>query len=128
MKIYGVGLLAFCFLVGKLLGLGLGRLINLSNDVGGVGFAMLLLIVLSGYMRKKQWIDEKEITGITFWSAMYIPVIIAMAASLNAKAAYSAGWLAIAAGGLTTLVGFILVPLITKIGASPEHIEEDGSI
>ena len=35
MKIYGVGLLAFCFLVGKLLGLGLGRLINLSNDVGG---------------------------------------------------------------------------------------------
>ena len=42
MKIYGVALLAACFLIGKLLGNLLGILINIDGDVGGVGFAMIL--------------------------------------------------------------------------------------
>ena len=45
MKIYGVALLAFCFLLGKLLGNFLAHLMQINGDVGGVGFAMLFLML-----------------------------------------------------------------------------------
>ena len=44
MRIYGVALLAFCFLTGKLVGNFLGAAIGVNGDVGGVGFGMVLLI------------------------------------------------------------------------------------
>jgi malonate transporter MadL subunit len=47
MIIYGVALLAFCMLVGVFVGDILGELIGAEANVGGVGIAMLLLIVLS---------------------------------------------------------------------------------
>ena len=53
MKIYGVALLAFCFLMGKLLGTLLGRLMQINSDLGGVGFAMLFLILTNAYLKKK---------------------------------------------------------------------------
>ena len=116
MKIYGVAILVFCFLTGKILGLSLGGLLGLSNDVGGVGFAMVLLILMNAYGNKRDWLTQESQSGILFWSSMYIPVVIAMAASLNVKAAISGGPTAILAGGLATLAGFGLVPLISKIG------------
>lgn len=53
MKIYGVALLAGCFLTGKLIGNILGEVIGINGDIGGVGFAMLLLMLLTTWMRKK---------------------------------------------------------------------------
>ena len=47
MVIYGVALLSFCMLVGIWAGDILGQLIGVEANVGGVGIAMLLLIVLS---------------------------------------------------------------------------------
>ena len=47
MVIYGVALLSFCMLVGVLVGDVLGDLIGVQANVGGVGIAMLLLIILS---------------------------------------------------------------------------------
>ena len=89
MKIYGVALLAACFLAGKLLGNVLGNLINIESDIGGVGFAMLLLMVSSMYLRKKGWMVEETKQGILFWSSIYIPIVVAMAATLNVNAAMS---------------------------------------
>lgn len=47
MIIYGVALLAFCFLTGNYIGDILGALLGVKANVGGVGFAMLLLIILT---------------------------------------------------------------------------------
>lgn len=47
MVIYGVALLAFCYLTGVFLGDILGALLGVKANVGGVGFAMLFLIILS---------------------------------------------------------------------------------
>lgn len=47
---------------------------------------------------------------------MYIPIIVAMAATLNVKAAISGGWIAIFAGLSATVACFILVPLISRVG------------
>jgi malonate transporter MadL subunit len=116
MKIYGVALLAFCYLLGKLAGTFLGQLLNINGDVGGVGFAMILLILVNSYIRKKGWLEAETEKGILFWSSMYIPVVVAMASILNVKAALSGGMVALAVGVLVTVSSFFLVPVISKIG------------
>jgi malonate transporter MadL subunit len=121
MKIYGVALLACCFFLGKLLGNYLGVLIGLESDVGGVGFAMLLLMFSYNYFKKKELIDEMTTQGVLFWSSMYIPIIIAMAATQNVKAALSQGSIVVIIGVIVTLFGFLLVPLISKIGQSKNY-------
>ncbi|MAC92600.1 MAG: malonate transporter subunit MadL [Flavobacteriaceae bacterium] len=118
MKIYGVALLAFCFLMGKLIGNYLGILIGLKSDVGGVGFAMLFLMLSYTYFKKKDLVKEMTAQGILFWSSMYLPIIIAMAATQNVKAAISQGPIAGVIGVVVTITGFLLVPLISKIGQS----------
>ena len=119
MTIYGVALLAFCFLLGKILGNLFGDLLGFNGDIGGVGFAMIFLILGHQYLKKKEWIKAPSTNGVLFWSSMYLPVIVAMAATQNVHAALSGGWVAVLAGGLATIAGFFLVPMIAKIGAQP---------
>lgn len=116
MIIYGVALLAFCFLSGKLLGTFLGQSIGLDGDVGGVGFAMLMLMLINLYLQNKGWLKLETTQGILFWSSMYLPIIVAMAATQNVKAAISGGPIAIIVGSIITISGFLLVPLISRIG------------
>ena len=115
MTIYGVGILAACFILGQLIGEYLGRLINIDANVGGVGFAMMLLILANEYLQKKKKIPAPTREGILFWSAMYIPIIVAMSATQNVIAAFSSSYLAILAGSIPTLSLIFLVPLITKL-------------
>lgn len=70
MIIYGVALLAFCFLTGNYIGDILGALLGVKANVGGVGFAMLLLIILTNKGIDAGWLDKKGQEGIAFWSAM----------------------------------------------------------
>jgi malonate transporter MadL subunit len=128
MKIYGVALLAFCFLFGKLLGNYLGVLIGLKSDVGGVGFAMLLLMISYTYFKKKGVVKELTTQGILFWSSMYLPIIVAMAATQNVNAAVSQGPIAVVIGIIVTLCGFFLVPLISKIGQSKNQKVDGASV
>lgn len=120
MTIYGVALLAFCFLLGKILGYLLGDLLHFNGDIGGVGFAMIFLIVSHGYLKQKGWMQAPSTNGILFWSSMYIPVIIAMAATSNVHAALSGGMIAFLAGTLATIAAFFLVPVLSKIGRPGE--------
>ena len=121
MIIYGVALLAFCFLVGKIIGGLLGNLIGIDGDVGGVGFAMLILMVINLYLKNKGWLKEQTNQGILFWSFMYLPIIVAMAATQNVKAAISGGPIAILVGAVITITGFFLVPVISKIGRHDQN-------
>lgn len=116
MIIYGVALLAFCFLAGKLVGSFLGMCIGVDGDVGGVGFAMLFLMLINLYLKNRGWLKVETTRGILFWSSMYLPIIVAMAATQNVKAAISNGPVALVAGIIVTTAGFFLVPIIAKIG------------
>ena len=91
MTIYGVAILALCYTIGQLFGEGLGKLLGIDANVGGVGFAMLLLILLSHELTKRGLLKPETEGGISFWSQMYIPVIIAMSATQNVAAAFSSG-------------------------------------
>ncbi|MGA1729380.1 MAG: malonate transporter subunit MadL [Steroidobacteraceae bacterium] len=116
MVIYGVALLAFCMLVGALAGDALGRLGGVEANVGGVGIAMLLLLWLSNLSRPRLQLALPSQSGIHFWNAMYIPIVVAMAASQNVRAALSSGWLAILAGTLAVMASFAMVPLLSRLG------------
>lgn len=115
MVIYGVALLSVCMLVGVYLGDVLGSAIGVQANVGGVGIAMLLLIVLSNLSHQKFHIGQATEHGIGFWSAMYIPIVVAMAAKQNVIAAVSSGWLAIVAGVAAVVVSFAFIPLLDRI-------------
>jgi len=122
MKIYGVAVLSLCFLTGQLLGEWLGRVFDFNGNIGGVGFAMLLLIILGDWMKRKGWIDTESESGIRFWSGMYIPVVVAMASTQHVKAALQGGWLAVVAGVGGTLFCFLLIPLL-----APKREHDHGS-
>ena len=97
MIIYGVAFLAFCTLAGIFIGELLGKLIGVPANVGGVGIAMMLLIFLGSYLHKRGVLDATSEKGVAFWSAIYIPIVVAMAAQQNVLGALSGGPAAILA-------------------------------
>ena len=130
MVIYGVALLSGCLIAGLFLGQLLGRLVGLQANVGGVGIAMLLLILVSDRLRKAGRLKPVSQQGIVFWSSIYIPVVVAMAASQNVVAAIDGGPVALLAGILAVGLGFALVPVISKLGgprgSAPENPRDEA--
>ena len=116
MVIYGVALLSFCMLTGVFVGDILGDLIGVQANVGGVGIAMLMLIFLSNFSSHKFKLNPITESGIGFWSAMYIPIVVAMAAKQNVIAALSSGWLAIVAGVAAVVASFAMIPVLARFG------------
>jgi malonate transporter MadL subunit len=109
--IYGVALLSVCMLVGVFVGDVLGDLIGVQANVG-----------LSNLSHHQFHLSAPTEKGVNFWSAMYIPIVVAMAAKQNVIAAISSGWMAIIAGVAAVAVSFAMIPLLDKI-----HIGEGGA-
>ena len=112
--IYGVATLAGCMLLGKLLGTVLGELTGIGSEIGGVGFAMLLLIFLTNCKRITFTQKEAFKKGIGFWKSMFIPVVVAMSASQNVFSMLSGGLVALLAGAAAVGFSFFLVYLLHK--------------
>ena len=119
MAIYGVSLLAFSFLAGQMAGEILGRAIGLNTNVGGVGFAMLTLIFVNSWFIKKKYATPTAEEAIQFWSNMYVPIIVAMSATQNVRAAVSGGLLALLVGITPVLICFLFIPYISKLAKAP---------
>ncbi|AZB57972.1 malonate transporter subunit MadL (plasmid) [Cereibacter sphaeroides] len=117
MLIYGVALMSGCMIAGAVLGRLFGHLVGIDADVGGVGIAMLLLVIVSRYLIDRDQLSKLAQDGISFWSAMYIPIVVAMAASQNVVAAFGAGTLAFIAGLLPVFAGFLLIRPIAALGS-----------
>ncbi|WP_221563101.1 malonate transporter subunit MadL [Alkalihalobacillus sp. TS-13] len=126
MVIYGVTLLAICMLAGAFIGDLLGAILGIEANVGGVGIAMLILVLVVDYLKKKKKLTVKSQEGVAFWSAMYIPIVIAMASQQNVFGAIDGGPLAILAGVAAVIVSWALVPLLSNIGKEkPNTISEE---
>lgn len=97
MIIYGVALLAICTLAGVILGDMLGVLLGVKSNVGGVGIAMILLICARLWMEKNSGMSKDCEMGVGFWGALYIPVVVAMAAQQNVVTALKGGPVAVLA-------------------------------
>ena len=118
MIIYGVALLSVSLIFGMLIGEALGVMLGVDANVGGVGIAMLFLVFASNSASFRTLTEGAAGEGIKFWSAMYIPIVVAMAARQNVAAAADGGMLALVAGIAAVLVSFALVPVISRLGRS----------
>jgi len=114
MVIYGVALLAICTLAGVILGDLLGALLGVKSNVGGVGIAMILLICARLWMEKRGGLSKECEMGVGFWGAMYIPVVVAMAAQQNVVSALRGGPVALLTAFATVLVCAVCVSLINR--------------
>lgn len=113
--IFGVAILAGCMLVGSFIGELLGLLTGINSDIGGVGFAMLLLLLITNSKKITSILPKGYDKGIDFWKNMFLPIIIALSMSQNVVAALSEGWLALAAGLGVVVVAFLLIPVFNKL-------------
>ena len=119
MIIYGVALLALSSLGGLILGDALGALLGVKANVGGVGFAMLLLLVGTDALKRSGRFPALSAAGIQFWSGMYIPVVVAMAAQQNVAGAIKGGPVALLAGAIGVALSFLIVPFLARLGRPP---------
>jgi malonate transporter MadL subunit len=116
MIIYGTALLALCHLIGLYLGDLLGAAIGVKANVGGVGVAMLLLISIRLYLHDRGLMPRETEAGVGFWGAMYIPVVVAMAAQQNVVAALRGGPVAVIAAVLAVLASGCCIALLSRTG------------
>lgn len=127
MAVYGVALLSACTFMGVFVGQAIGGMLGLKSDVGGVGFAMLFLMLASEYLGKNKILDKATESGVLFWSAMYIPIVVAMAMNQNVIAALSGGPCAIIAGFMGCAVMYPLIKPISKLAAPSEDWDESAN-
>lgn len=114
MVIFGVALLSICMLLGLILGDMFGAMLGINANIGGVGLAMVILVIIVDYLTKRDKLSVPAQSGIQFWSAMYIPIVVAMAANQNVAGAIEGGPLALLAGLAATFGGWALVPLLSR--------------
>jgi len=112
--IKGLALLSCAFILGMWTGELLGSALGINANVGGVGFAMIFLLLAKEYFLQKGWWKSELEYGIEFWNKLYIPIVIAMAASLNVKSAVSSGTLAIFGGIIPVLLAFAVFYVLLK--------------
>lgn len=113
MVIIGVAFLAVCTVGGLLIGEVLGYLLGVQANVGGVGIAMLLFIFGADWLLRRGLLGPLSQRGIEFWAAIYVPIVVGMAAQQNVVGAIDGGPVAILAGLGAVGLGLLLVPLIT---------------
>jgi malonate transporter MadL subunit len=125
--IVGTAMLAVCHLVGIFLGDVLGWAIGARANVGGVGIAMLILVLVRLYMIKKGILEKKFEDGVNYWGAMYIPVVVAMAATQNVVAALRGGHVAFLAAVATFTSCFCIIAFMNRM-ESKESIEKGMAV
>lgn len=124
LTISGVALLAICTLLGSLLGDWLGAVLGVKANVGGVGIAMMFLVAARFWLLKRRLLSSGVKRGVEFWGALYIPIVIAMAAQQNVVSALGSGFVVIVAAISTLAVCFACVALISRIGGSGPTMDE----
>ncbi|MDM0107379.1 malonate transporter subunit MadL [Variovorax sp. J22R24] len=120
MIIYGTALLAICHLLGIFIGDLLGQALGVKTNVGGVGIAMLLLIFARIYMQKKNMLPKLTELGVEYWGAMYIPVVVAMAAQQDMVSALRGGPVALLSAIGAVAVCAVVISVINRT-ERPEH-------
>ena len=121
MIIYGTALLAVCHLLGIFLGDLLGEALGVKTNVGGVGIAMLLLIFARIYMQKSERLPKLTEIGVEYWGALYIPVVVAMAAQQDMVAALRGGPVAVLAAFAAVILCACVIAVINRGDRSAEE-------
>jgi malonate transporter MadL subunit len=99
----------------------LGQAIGVKANVGGVGIAMLLLICARLYLHRRGLMPVATEAGVSFWGAMYIPVVVAMAATQNVVTALRGGPVALLGAIGAVVVCGACIALINRTGRAEDR-------
>lgn len=124
MTISGVALLALCTLAGVFFGDVLGAALGVKANVGGVGIAMILLIAARLWLGQHGLMSHGLRLGVEFWGALYIPIVVAMAAQQNVVAAVESGPVVVLAGVGAIIICFASVAVLSRLGGKSETMDE----
>ena len=86
--------------------------------------AMLLLIISRIYLHRSGRLCTTSESGVNYWGAIYIPVVVAMAMQQNVVAALKGGPMALIAAVGTVIVCGLFVAFINRMEAEVEAEEE----
>jgi malonate transporter MadL subunit len=126
LTIFGVALLAICTLLGALVGEILGVALGVKTNVGGVGIAMMLLIAARVWLMRTGALTPGLKLGIEFWAALYIPIVVAMAAIQNVVAAVRGGPVVLIAGAGGVALCLAATAMLIRM-SGPREIIDDGA-
>ena len=127
MVIFGTALLAACYLAGIWVGEALAVLIGVKANVGGVGIAMIFLIAAQHILKGRGLFPAETEKGVTFWAMMYIPVVVAMAATQNVVVAVRGGPIALLSAAGSFLLCFGVVALINRTMQAKAHPDAEAA-
>jgi malonate transporter MadL subunit len=88
-------------------------------DIGGVGIAMILLILACDRLQRRGQLKAPTDSGLIYWGQMYVLIVVAMAASQNVRGAFSGGVMA-ALAGISVALSFVLVGILARQGQQEE--------
>ncbi|MFM2132394.1 MAG: malonate transporter subunit MadL [Opitutales bacterium] len=114
MQILGTALLSLCVVTGLVVGRLAGAAFGLDSDLGGVGLAMILLILATDALRRRGLLTAATEGGVAFWGQIYVPIVVAMAASQNVRGALQGGWMAAFAGLAAVATAFLVMRLFGR--------------
>lgn len=119
MTIFGVALLAACTLLGAWLSDLLGVALHVKSNVGGVGIAMILLILARVWLQKRGALSHPMKLGVEFWASLYIPIVVAMASTQNVAGAVKGGPVVVTAAVGSVVLCWGAMALISRLGRAP---------
>ena len=128
MIIYGTALLAVCHLLGIVCGDLLGRALGMKTNVGGVGIAMLFLIVMRLWLHKLGRLSPTSESGVHYWGAIYIPVVVAMAMQQNVVSALRGGPMALLAASGSVVVCGCFTSFINRAEKHDLEFSDEGNL
>jgi malonate transporter MadL subunit len=71
-------------------------------------------MLLTDWLRKRDLFSLPTQSGIQFWNQMYIPIIVAMAATQNVKLALTSGIITLLVGVIPVIICFAMIPFLSK--------------
>jgi malonate transporter MadL subunit len=98
--------------------------LGVKANVGGVGIAMVMLIAARALLARRGVLGEGVRFGVGFWGAMYIPIVVAMAATQNVAAAMRSGPLVLISAIGAVVICFAAVAVVGRLSGPAETIDE----
>jgi malonate transporter MadL subunit len=99
-------------------------LLGVKANVGGVGIAMILLIAARMWLARLGLMSSGVRLGVEFWGALYIPIVVAMAAQQNVVAAVKGGPVVVLAGFGAVAICLLAVAILDRMGGPQETMDE----
>ena len=87
---------------------------------------MLLLIFFKIFLHERGLLPRESEAGVTFWGALYIPVVVAMAANQNVVAAVKGGPVAVLSALAAVIACACVIAALSRSGEDDTAFEADA--